>query len=126
MTAGTYTKKFTTALKELWIDTSKITHFGRDVAPAIMDILEVISDQQKNIGNWANNGFFNIYNTKLPLAAMRALSGYDTRRGYYKNPRTRFKEGGGKYDDLAAQIFPWVEYEMDKLQAGEHQTARCF
>lgn len=125
MTAGTYSKKFTAALKELGIDISKITHFGRDVGPAIMDMLEVISDQQKNIGNWANDVFFNVYNTKLPLAAMRALAGYDTRRGYYKNPRTRFK-GDGKYDDLAAQIFPWVESEMDKLQAGEHQTARCF
>ena len=56
---------------------------------------------------------------------MRAFAGYDTRRGYYKNPRTRFK-GDVKYDELAAQIFPCVESEMDKLQAGEHQTARCF
>ena len=84
MTAGTYSKKFTAALKELGIDISKITHFGRDVGPAIMDMLEVISDQQQNIGNWANDVFFNVYNTKLPLAAMRALAGYDTRRGYYK------------------------------------------
>ena len=50
-------------------------------------------------------------------------AGYDTRQGSYKNPRKIFK-GDGKYDDLAAQIFPWVESEMDKLQAGEHQTAR--
>jgi len=51
MTAGTYSKKFTAALKELGIDISKITHFGRDVGSAIMDILGVIPDQQKNIGN---------------------------------------------------------------------------
>ena len=125
MTAGTYSKKFTAALKELGIDISKITHFGRDVAPALMDMLEVISDQQKNIGNWANDVFFNIYNTKLPMAAMRALSGYDPRRGYYKNPRTRFK-GGGRYDQLAAQLFPWVEEEMAKLPSGECPTARSF
>jgi len=56
---------------------------------------------------------------------MRALAGYDTRQGSYKSPRTRFK-GDGKYDELAAHIFSWVESEMDKLQAGEHQTARCF
>ena len=63
MTAGTYSKKFTAALKELGIDISKITHFGRDVAPAIMDMLEVISDQQQNISNWANDVFL-MYTTQ--------------------------------------------------------------
>ena len=58
MTAGTYTKKFNVTLKDLGIHISKINHFGRDVGPAIMDMLEVISDQQQNIGNWANDVFF--------------------------------------------------------------------
>lgn len=90
MTDGTFRKKLVKTFKDLGIDANKITHFGRDGAPAIMDMREVVTDDQKNIGNWSGDVFQNVYSTNLPLPAMRALAGYDIRRGYYKNPRTRF------------------------------------
>ena len=125
MTTGVYTRKINGAFKYLCIHCNKVHHFGRDVGPALMDMQEVITDEIKNMGNWANDVFSNVYSCKLPLTAMRALAGYDPRRGYYKNPRTRFK-GGGRYDQLAAQLFPWVEEEMAKLPSGECPTARSF
>ena len=94
MTTGVYTRKINGAFKYLCIDCNKVHHFGRDVGPALMDMQEVITDEIKNMGNWANDVFSNAYSCKLPLTAMRALAGYDPRRGYYKNPRTRFKGGG--------------------------------
>ena len=124
MTDGTFRKKLVKTFKDLGIDANKITHFGRDVAPAIMDMREVVTDDQKNIGNWSGDVFQNVYSTNLPLPAMRALAGYDIRRGYYKNPRTRF-QGDGKYDHLARTIFPWIEADMDKLPC-ECTTARAF
>ena len=47
MTDGTFRKKLVKTFKDLGIDANKITHFGRDVAPAIMDMREVVTDDQK-------------------------------------------------------------------------------
>ena len=103
-----YTRKTTETCKLLKIHSSKIKHIRRNTAPVIMDMVEVDGFYQRNIGNWSNDVFADVYSINLPLGVMRALSGVNKRRGYYKNPRTIFK-GDRTHESLASKMFPWVE-----------------
>ena len=66
----------TKCLHELGIYTKKKQHYGRTVAPAIMDMEEVSGLDQRNIGNWAADVFQSRYSKNLPLGALRVLGGY--------------------------------------------------
>ena len=50
-----------------------------------MDMAEVDGVDQRNIKNWSNDVFADIYSTKLPLGEIYDLVGVDKRRGYYKS-----------------------------------------
>ena len=78
-------------MKSLGIVSKKKEHLGRDTVPAIIDIEGVCEMEQRNMGNWAADLFKKTYSKRLPLGALRALVGYGSKRGCYKNPRTTFK-----------------------------------
>jgi hypothetical protein len=108
MAVGVYTKKWEGCFKALKIVSKKIHHVGRNTAPLIMDSEEVCGMDQRNIGNWGQDVFQKDYSTKLPLGALRALTGFDKRRGHHINDRTTFK-GEPRHTVLARMIFPWIE-----------------
>ena len=51
MQKSTYTKKITACFEALGISSSKREHWGRNTAPAIMDLDEVCGLEQRNMGN---------------------------------------------------------------------------
>ena len=89
-----YVSKIKVSCKHLQIETTKFLHFGRKVASSGMDLEEVNEGDKRAIGNWSTDVFGQTYSSKLPLAAMRVLSGSDTRRGFYRNSRTTFMNEG--------------------------------
>ena len=80
---------------------------------------------QRNIENWSNDVFAAVYNKKLPLGAMRALTGVNKRRGYYKTPRITFK-GDSNHEVLAKKSFPWVEGVRDDFNLTNKYTVNGF
>ena len=106
MSRNQYTRKINNALKSLGVESKKKEHFGRDTAPAIMDIEGVCGLGQRNMSDWVADVFQKTYSKRLPLGALRALAGYSSKRGYYKNPRTTFK-GNVDHEKLSIMIFPW-------------------
>ena len=65
MAVGVYTRKLEACFKALGIMSQKVTHFGRGIAPAIMEQEEVCGMDQKN-GNWGHDVYQKYYSTKLP------------------------------------------------------------
>ena len=45
---------------------------------------------QHEIGHWVNNTHDNHYNSRLPLAAMMVMAGFDGRRSFHFNPRANY------------------------------------
>ena len=125
MHKGAYTKKITMCLKALGISSRKKEHIGRDTAPAIMDMEEVCGLDQRNMGNWAVDVYQRSYSKRLPLGALRALAGYSKEKGRYKNPRTTFK-GEEEHEQLAKQIFPWVDLILSDAEINNHETSKGF
>ena len=66
---------------------------------------------KRSLGNRATDLFGSCYRTKLPLPEMRAISGHDTRRGYFLLPRSSLF-GYESHTYLPLQIFPWLEDPM--------------
>ena len=80
---------------------------GSNTTPVTMDMAEIDAVDQQNIGNRSTDVFDDVYRMKLLLGAIRALTGVDKRRSYYKNPRTTFK-GDSTHEALARkQIHGW-------------------
>ena len=50
-------------------------HFGRFIAPILMDLQECEELAKRNAGNLASDIYGKSYCTKLPLSAIRALAG---------------------------------------------------
>ena len=120
-----YVDKIKMSCKHLKIETNKFLHFGRKVASSGMDLEEVNEGDKRAIGNWSTDVFGQTYSSKLPLAAMRVLSGGDTRRGFYRNSRTTFIDEN-KYGILAKQLFPWIENILLYTDLSNKPTARFF
>ena len=56
----------------------------------MMDLEKVGNLDKRALGNWATDMFGKIYSSKLPLAAMRVMNGFDNRSGMHHKPRTTF------------------------------------
>ena len=125
MQKSTYTKKITACFEALGISSSKREHWGRNTAPAIMDLDEVCGLEQRNMGNWAADVFQKSYCKKLPLGALRVLAGFSKTKGYYKNPRTTFV-GKPQHAELAKKIFPWLEIILNDAKIKDFPTAKGF
>ena len=76
--------------KSLDIESKNWLHFGRKIAPAILDLEEVSNLDKRALGNWSTDIFVEVYSSKLPLVAMRVMTGFNKSSGMYHNPRTTF------------------------------------
>ena len=110
-----YVKAVHCHAKKLGIDSVYILHLGRGTAPVILEAEEVGGLDKRAIGNWATDVFGLIYDIKLPLPAMRAMAGHDSRRGFYVNPRSTFY-GDETHAHLPGLIFPWLDAHIDKME----------
>jgi len=103
------------ACNKLQLLTKKYLHFGRTSASAVMDMVEVKRSQHHEIGYWVNNTHDNHYSSRLPLAAMRVMAGFDGRRSFHFNPRANFF-GEEKHKLLPLMIFPFIENKLNILR----------
>ena len=90
MSDRSYTNAITTACKAIGIRTTVQLHIGRVQGASSLDVEEVDGLDKRALGNWSTDVFGEVYSTKLPLPAMRAMAGHDTRRGYFVLPRSSF------------------------------------
>ena len=84
--------------------TKHYLHFGRVTLFALMDIVEVKRSIQHKIGYWVNNTHDNYYSSRLPLATMRVMAGFDERRTIHFNPTANYF-GEEKHKLLPLMIF---------------------
>ena len=125
MSPSQYTKKMKNACKSCNIESNTWLHFGRKCAPALMDLEEVNEMDKRALGNWITDVFGEFYSSKLPLAAMRVMAGFDKRLGMHHNPRTIFY-GQEKHKALARMISPWIETVQENVDLSDCPTARAF
>ena len=76
------------ACKACNIESNTWLHFGRKCAPALMNLEEVSKMDKRALGNWITNWFGQFYNSKLPIAAICVMVGFDKRLGVHHNSRT--------------------------------------
>ena len=86
---------------------------------------EVDGIDKRAIGNWTTDVFGSHYDTKLPLTAMRAMSGYDYRRGKFIHPRSGFY-ADASHAHLPGLLFPWVDDALLKTENTKYHTAYGF
>ena len=90
MGPNSYTTAIKMVLKLLGLSLMYLLNLGRGISPGVLEIEEVGGLDKRALGNWATDVFGSHYDTKLPLPAMRAMSGHDARRGYFYHPRSQF------------------------------------
>ena len=123
-------KSYTAAIKKVlkilnMSETKYLGHIGRSIAPGCLEMEEVPGVDKRAIGNWTTDVFGSHYDTKLPLAAMRAMSGYDSRRGKFVHARSAFY-GDQSHAHLPNLLFPWVDDALSKIEGKSQHTAYGF
>ena len=115
MTEKSYTAVIKKVLHNLGIDYSVyLGHIGRGIAPGVSEVEEVDGVDRRAIGNWCTDVFGTHYDTRLPLPAMRAMAGFDSRRGRYIHPRSCFY-GDASHAHLPGLLFLRVDEALKKL-----------
>ena len=105
MSSTSYVSKISCTCEFLELPCNNYKHFGRVIAPALMDLFECEELSKRNVGNWATDVYGKSYCTKLLLSAMRALAGFNIQRGFHENKRSTFF-GDNYHKDLPKIIFP--------------------
>ena len=123
-------KSYTCAIKKVLknLDLNEVTylgHIGRGTASGRLEMEEVNGIDKRAIGNWTTDVFGSHYDTKLPLTAMRAMSGYDSRRGRFIHSRSAFY-GDESHAQLPKLLFPWVDDALLETMNTKHHTASGF
>ena len=91
------------------VNSSHYLHFGRMMAPYVMEVQEVSRMDKSEAGNWSPDVFDRVYSGGLNFASMRVLADFPYEKGGHVNPRTCFYGTNSKNTPLANQLFPWVE-----------------
>ena len=65
------------------------------------------------------------YDTQIPLGAMRAMSGHDSKRGYFNHPRSMSYDDA-TYAHLPSLLFPWADKPIDKVWNTDNHTGFGF
>ena len=129
MNNNSYKNAIKSILAELNIPSIHFVHLGRTLGPKILEMLQMSSDEIRLLGNWEPKIQETSYSTKLPMAAIRAMGGFETSQGMHYNPRTIVTEGL----DVLKQLSPfyWVStclagVEIATLEGHAKYTALCF
>ena len=90
-----------------------------------MDMTKIDGIYQRDIRNWYNDVFVDIYSMKISLGTMGDLHETNKRKGYYKKPRIIFK-GDSNHEALAREVFRWLEDGRVNLNLIDKYTANRF
>ena len=105
MSSSSYVSKISCTYEFLGLACNNYKHFGRVIAPALMDLFECEELSKRNVGNWATDVYGKSYCTKLPLSIMKALADFNVPRGFHQNKCSTFFEDD-YHKDLPKMIFP--------------------
>ena len=125
MGPNSYTAAIRMVLKLLGLSLVYLLHLGRGIAPGVLEMEEVGGLDKRALGNWATDVFGSHYDMKLPLSAMRAMSGHDARREYFYHPRSRFT-GDETHQHSPSLLFPWVDEALKETLNTSHHTVYGF
>jgi hypothetical protein len=75
-------------LSSMGLSKKKKKHFGRNMGPKLLELLEAEQGDIQVLGNWDPNTQQKSYSSKLPMRAIRLAAGFDAAGGMYYNPRT--------------------------------------
>ena len=90
MLERSYTTAITKNIKELGLSSSWVLHLGRGITPSALELEELGGLDKRAIGTWDTDMYGRDYAIKLPLGVMRAMSGHDSRRGYFNHTPSIF------------------------------------
>ena len=82
MSLSSYVSKIFWTCNLLGLPCYSYKHFGRVIAPTLMDLQECEELPKKNASNWATDAYGKPYCTRLPLSAMKALAYFNIQRGH--------------------------------------------
>ena len=108
MSSRAYFNKITEVCKILGLKTSKIAHFGCNMAPKICELEDSTKDSIDMIGYWNVDVRKPCYSSNFPLENMRVMTGSDKYKGHYVNKRSECF-GDKEHVLLTKLIFPWIE-----------------
>ena len=114
-----------TACKACNIESTTWLHFGRKCAPALMDLKEVDEMNKRALGKWITDVFGQFYSSKLPLADMCVMAGFDKRLRMHHNPQTIFYRQE-RHKALARMLFPWIESVQENVDLSNSPTTRAY
>lgn len=116
----TYADAMKAVLKQLGIASSHYVHFGRVVGAIELELLEMSSDEIRQLGNWDPSTQEKCYSSKLPMKGIRGKASFIAANGMYFNPRTVLEPP----DDLKRQVFPFLEKLEESLLASSDGETR--
>jgi uncharacterized damage-inducible protein DinB len=88
MANDTYGNAIKRVCADLMIASRHWLHLGRQLGSKILEFLEELKEEIRNLGNWDPKIQETSYSTKLPWRPMRKLAGFTTGNNMYYNPRT--------------------------------------
>jgi hypothetical protein len=88
MKNDTYARAIKKVCADLMIPSNHWLHLGRQLGAKILEFLEELREEIRNLGNWDPKIQETSYSTKLPWRPMRKLAGFVTGNNMYYNPRT--------------------------------------
>jgi hypothetical protein len=88
MSNDTYAKAVKSVLGQLCIASNHWLHLGRGIGPKILEMLECEREEIRTLGNWDPKIQEVSYSTKLPMKAIRNISGFVLAGGVHCNLRT--------------------------------------
>ena len=95
-------------MQKFWNLTPEYEHFGHFLTSINCEWEDCSNYSIDNIGYWNIDVRKTCYSSKLPLEAMRVLTGSDKCKRYYVNQRSDFF-GIAEHVHLSRMIFPWIE-----------------
>ena len=90
MSDCSYTISITKVMKALGLSSSWVLYIGTGIDTSALELEEIWELYKRDIGNRKAIICGKHYNTKLPLSAIRALSGQDSAINYSKDTRSTF------------------------------------
>jgi hypothetical protein len=86
-------------------------NIGRTLGPKALEMLEFSQDEIKILGNWDPKTQESTYSSKLPMAPIRAIAGFQYAGGSHYNPRTAVVVP----EELSKLVFAWLAESKEKL-----------
>lgn len=108
---GTQREAVKAAIDFAGIKTTKVTHISRRTGAQLAEINGADEDAIKRAGRWSSGVVESSYLTKFPMAAIRAIAGWNPQGGDFY--LARYVEVP---ESLQKKLYPWVDQWIEELE----------